>query len=73
MRVRESDFDAFVAAGEVRAVSDSDPERAEHWKNVRSAANAASAAARVRDQAELQDAIAVLTTAARALHETSRP
>ena len=65
--------DAFVTLGEVGGVSDSDPERAEHWKGVRSALNAASAAARVRDPAALQDAVAALTTAARALLETSRP
>ena len=73
VRVRESDFDAFVAAGEMRPVSDSDMERAGQWKNVRTAVEAASAAARVRDQVALQDAVEALTTAARALLETSRP
>ena len=44
------------------AVSDSDPERAEHWKDVRTAVDAASDATRVRDQEALQDAAAALTT-----------
>jgi hypothetical protein len=73
VRIRESDLNAFIAAGELRAVSDSDRERDEHWKNVRAAINAASAAARVRDRQALQDAVAALTAAADGLRETARP
>ena len=66
-------LNGFIAAGEMRAVSDSDPGNAERWNNVRTAVKAASAATRLRDQAALQDAIDALATAAHALLETSRP
>lgn len=69
MRIRESDFDAFVTAGEVRAVSGSGPDYVQEWQAVRDAIKLASAAARVRDTAELRRALADLSDAAAALGE----
>jgi hypothetical protein len=65
--VRESDFNAFVTAGEVPAISDSDPEHLQAWQAVRDAIKLASAAARVRDTAELRRALGDLGEAAPAL------
>jgi excisionase family DNA binding protein len=67
VRIRESDFEAFLAAGELPAVADSAPRHAETWKDVRLAVNAASAAARLRDQAALRAAISALSCPAEQL------
>ena len=67
VRIRESDYEAFIAAGEMRAVADSDLDHAKHWKEARSAAKAASDAVRMRDRAALQNAISALSKAAKGL------
>ena len=61
MRIRKSDFDAFIAAGEMRAKADFDPDHAAQWKEIRAAAKAASDAARLGDRAALRNALRTLS------------
>jgi hypothetical protein len=70
VRIRESDFNAFIAAGEMRAVSDSDPEHAAQGREVRAAIDRAAVAARSRDRAALRKALEKLTETASALEES---
>jgi hypothetical protein len=70
VRIRESDFEAFIAAGEMRAVSDPDPDRAAQWREVRAAIHRAAAAARSRDRAALQKALENLLETASTLEES---
>jgi excisionase family DNA binding protein len=70
VRIRESDCNAFVAAGEMRGVSDSDPDHAAQWREVRAAIDRAAAAARSRDRAALQKALENLLETASTLEES---
>jgi excisionase family DNA binding protein len=61
VRVRQSQLDAFLAAGE----SSSQPAEADPWQAVSDAASAVAAAVRAKDREALEHAISRLADAAR--------